>query len=326
MTWLIPIDDEASVALARVRLRDLGAQIGATAEVVERAAVIASELGHNQLRHARLGELMVRGLRRGPTVGVEIVATDAGEGFGDPVESFRGAMRFDGTGLGVGLAGVRRLSTEVDVASRQREGVRIVARVLPPGAPSHPSLAIVGRPHPAEPRSGDDFAVVRDDERVVIILADGLGHGPDARAAAELACRCCARHAALSPSEALQACDAPLRDTRGSAVGVASLDLRSDEVTVAIAGNVRFGLYGPDSAHRFPYTPRVLGRSQSGRIQSTTLPRAGRTLIGFTDGLPERADPTLDRAGLAGWPLPLATRLLSRFGSDRDDATVIALR
>lgn len=326
MTWLIPIDDEASVALARVRLRELGAEIGAAADVVERAAVIASELGHNQLRHARLGELVVRGLRRGTVVGVEVVATDAGDGFADPVESFRGALRFGGGGLGVGLGGVRRLATEVDVTSRRGEGVRIVARVLPEGAPSQPSVAIVGRPHPAERHSGDHAVVVRDSERVVLILADGLGHGPDAREAAEIACRCCVRHADLAPADALQACDAALRATRGSAVGVAALDLRTDEVTVAIAGNVRFGLYGPETAHRFPYTPRVLGRSQSGRIGSTTMPRSGRALIGFTDGLPERTDPTLDRAGLAGWPLPLAARLLSRFGSDRDDATVVALR
>lgn len=326
MSRIILTEDEASISLARQHVRELGRSLGLSTELIEQAAVIASELGYNHLHHARLGELEIRAVHRPTGRGLEIAACDGGPGLRDPLSAFRGELRLDGSGLGVGLAGVRRLASELDVATRLNEGTRIIARVLPSTAANHPSVAVVGRPFPGEPRSGDDAAWVRTDDRLVLILADGLGHGPEARHAASLACRCCVEHAALEPHEALATCDATLKGTRGSAVAVAALDLRTDEVTVAIVGNIRAGLYGASGGKRFPYTPRVLGRSQSHTIRATSLPRAARSLVLFTDGISDRIDPSTDRPGVLGWPLPLAARLVDRYGSDRDDVTVIAAR
>src|SRR5690348_18021281 len=43
----------------------------------------ASELGQNQIRHARFGSLGVRDIERGGIRGIEIVAADRGEGIDD---------------------------------------------------------------------------------------------------------------------------------------------------------------------------------------------------------------------------------------------------
>lgn len=330
MSRPIPIEDTASVAVVRQEIRALSARYGVHTEIAERAALVASELGNNQLRHARLGEIRLDLVERGAHRGLEIIAVDGGSGLADPIRAFRGELRSTSesleSGLGVGLAGVRRQASEIDVQSRSLEGVKIHARILPRDCPTEPSYALVGIPHPDEHISGDDAAIVRLDHRIVLILADGLGHGPEARQASEIACRCCIRHAALPPAEALRECDRSLRGSRGSAVAMVSLDLRTDQVSTSITGNVRVGLYGPQSSQRFPYTPSVLGRGLLRSPRVTTVPRQGRTLLLFTDGLSDRADPTLDRAGLSGWPLPLAWRLLERNANNRDDATVLALR
>lgn len=326
MSFRVPIEDEASVSVVRQQTRALGHAHGVPVDLVERAALIGSELGHNHLRHARLGEIEVRVLARGAALGLEVRASDTGQGLRDPLQAFRGELRTEGAGLGVGLAGVRRLATELDVDARRGEGLRLTARVWPEGVPRGPQIALFGRPHPDERTSGDDGAWVRTDDRIVLIVADGLGHGPEARAASSIACRCCVAHAALDPGEALLACDSALKGTRGSAVAFAALDLHTDAVTVAIAGNVRAGLFGPTGSQRFPYTPRVLGRSESRSLRTTTFPRAGRSLVLFTDGLPEKTDPGADRALLAGWPLPLAWTLLDGWATARDDALVAVLR
>jgi anti-sigma regulatory factor (Ser/Thr protein kinase) len=326
MSFRVPIEDEASVSVVRQQTRALGRDRGVPVDLVERAALIASELGHNHLRHARLGEIEVRTVARGPALGLEVHASDTGAGLRDPLQAFRGALRMEGAGLGVGLAGVRRLATELDVDGRRGEGLRLTARIWPDDVARAPQIAMFGRPHPDERTSGDDAAWVRTDDRIVLIVADGLGHGPEARAASSIACRCCVAHAALEPGDALLACDGALKGTRGSAVGFAALDLRTDAVTVAIAGNVRAGLFGPTASQRFPYTPRVLGRSESRRIRTTTFPREGRSLVLFTDGLPEKTDPSEDRALLVGWPMPLAWTLLDGSATARDDAMVAVLR
>lgn len=326
MTQRVPIEDTASVLVARQTARELAASLRLPVEVQERAALVVSELGHNQLRHARLGEIEIRPVRRDDHDGLHILATDTGEGLAEPIRAFRGALRLTGEGLGVGLAAVRRASTSLDVHTRHGEGLVVEAHLFSQGAPIGLQYAVVGHPHPDEPRSGDDAIVVRTADRILAVLADGLGHGPEARRAASLACRCCRDHADRAVEQMLSACDAPLRGTRGSAVAAAAIDLRTDTVSVCIAGNVRVGLYRADHGQRFAYTPCVLGRGQGRTLRTMSLPRNGRTLVLFTDGLPERTDPTVERAAIAGWPLPLASRLLDRFAQGRDDATVIALR
>jgi anti-sigma regulatory factor (Ser/Thr protein kinase) len=326
MTVITPIEDEASVSLARQRLRAQCAAHEIDPERIERAAIVVSELAHNQLRYARLGEILVDVHGRGDLGWVEVRAADAGPGFQDAVAAFRGVPRDGSGGLGIGLAGVRRLASEVDVETRYQGGVHLRARFLPPSTPSGPTYAIVGRPHPDERVSGDEGLVIREKNTIIAVLADGLGHGPEAMRAAHKACQAASEASGRTPAERLASCEAALRDTRGAAVAVAQLDLLTDEVSVAIAGNVRVGIYRQDSAQRFPYTPRVLGRGSRGSFQTTTLPRRGGILLLCTDGVSEREDPLTDRLGLVSWPLPLAWRLVMERNPARDDTMAIAIR
>jgi hypothetical protein len=198
--------------------------------------------------------------------------------------------------------------------------------MLPDGAPGQPQHAILARPHPEEFRSGDDAVVLYLDGAIIAAVADGLGHGSAARRASEAAVQAVCSHAELSPEEMMIAVGPALHRTRGTAMAIARLDLVRDEFTVAIAGNVRAGLYGPEGGRRFPYTPKVLGRDGGRSVRSVTLPRQGRTLVMFTDGLPDRTDPSADRGAVVGWPLPLASRLLQEHARASDDALVLVLR
>jgi anti-sigma regulatory factor (Ser/Thr protein kinase) len=323
---ILPIEDAAGVALARQVVRALGAELGLPEDTLEAGAIVVSELGHNLLRHARLGEVQLAPVHRGGPVGISIMALDRGRGLRDPVTAFRGAPRPESPGLGIGLAGVRRLAAEVDVETRAEEGLRVTARVLRPGSPRQPEVAVVGRPHPDEILSGDDALVVRASDHLLVALADGLGHGPEARRASAAGCRCARDHADRSPVAILQACDRHLRGTRGTAMAVARLDLATDDLTVAVAGNVRVGVYGPEGGRRLGFAPNILGARGGRRLREEVLPRRGRALVLFTDGLPDRTDPSVDRPGVTGWPLPLAARLVARHARDSDDATVLALR
>src|SRR4029078_5115550 len=79
-----PIYDEASVSSARQRVRELGQRLNLSTTVIEEAALIASELTHNQLSHAKQGYLSVKPVERSGFKGLEIVAADLGPGIPQP--------------------------------------------------------------------------------------------------------------------------------------------------------------------------------------------------------------------------------------------------
>lgn len=136
--------DEASLTSVRDRIRQVAADGGVPSAVVDRAVLVASELGRNHLRHALAGRILVLPLVRGEHRGLEIVAVDRGTGLADPAGALDPRPRTEGT-LGVGVGSVRRLSSEVDFDVRLGEGTSSRAswtRTLRDGARS---ASTVGR-------------------------------------------------------------------------------------------------------------------------------------------------------------------------------------
>src|SRR6185295_18454260 len=98
-----------------------------------------------------------------------------------------------------GLSSVLRLADEVDFDVRIGEGTCVFARKLVEPPPHKSEVAIFGRPHVGERISGDDAAFVRDGSSLLIAVADGLGHGSEARAASGAAVSFVRDHATLAP-------------------------------------------------------------------------------------------------------------------------------
>jgi anti-sigma regulatory factor (Ser/Thr protein kinase) len=210
--WLgapdVLVVDEAAVAVARERVRAVGAGAGLSHELVETTALIASELLMNQLRHAAGGRFAVRVLERddGVAAGLEVIAADRGPGLSDPAAALAGRKTRAGAGaesgaaaaaggsLGAGVAAVFRLADEVDVDVRVGEGTCFRARTLVTSPRQRAEVAIYGTACPGERVAGDDAAFVRTPGGVLLIaVADGLGHGPEARrAAAQAVAAACA--------------------------------------------------------------------------------------------------------------------------------------
>ena len=78
-----------------------------------------------------------------------------------------------------------------------------------------------GRPMPGEERSGDDALVLADADSALVAAVDGVGHGPPARAAAEVAIASVRRGPSDDVVALMTRCHAALHATRGAAVGLA---------------------------------------------------------------------------------------------------------
>ena len=322
-----PTIDEASIALARELVlreaRDTGFdEVGGVA-----LATIASELGQNQIRHARFGSLGIREIERAGVRGVEIVAADRGEGIDDVMRMVATEARPTGS-LGVGLAGVLGLADEVDFDVRLGEGSCVWARKFVAPVPRARSVAIVGRPIEGERLAGDDAGFVRlADGTLVLALADGLGHGIEAREAAEAAIACALANAQRPPDAVLVEVHAVLARTRGAVMSIMRL-APGGQLEVAISGNVSvraasrkqggerrfagpsFALGMPGRAPRMHIEPGALGPFEA--------------LLAFSDGVSSRL--SVDASLFSIPPLVAARKLLDDFSDARDDALVAFVR
>jgi serine/threonine-protein kinase RsbT len=84
----------------------------------------ASELGRNTLDHGGGGTVRLQVLQDGGRRGLRLIFEDKGPGITDVERALKDGYTTGG-GLGLGLGGARRLSSEFSIESRPGEGTRV---------------------------------------------------------------------------------------------------------------------------------------------------------------------------------------------------------
>jgi anti-sigma regulatory factor (Ser/Thr protein kinase) len=331
----IRVVDEASVALVREEVRRQGRALGLPNATTGAAVNVASELGYNQLAHARSGEMTIRRIERERVVGLEVVAADRGPGMASPIKALKGGARtFEtartGASLGVGLQAVLELSDETDFDVRMGEGTCVWARKFATSVPHRRAqIGVYGRPCPEETMSGDDALFLRREDELLLAIADGLGHGTPAREASETAMEAVASSSDDSPDRMLMRCHEALGQTRGAVMSVVCIHERHRVAAVGCAGNTSVHVYGTGAARRFSGASFVLGApGRAPKILYEEHPLAPHdAVVLFTDGLTTKTDlqGELDLV-LREHPIGIAEELVRRFARPNDDALVLVAR
>jgi serine/threonine-protein kinase RsbT len=84
----------------------------------------ASELARNTAIHGGGGNVRLEALNHGQRTGLRLVFEDKGPGIPDIALALKDGFTTGG-GLGLGLGGARRLSSEFELVSRPGEGTRV---------------------------------------------------------------------------------------------------------------------------------------------------------------------------------------------------------
>lgn len=186
---------------------------------------------------------------------------------------------------------------------------------------------VAATPFPGEQALGDRAVVTFAGDRALAAVIDGVGHGPDAAAAAEAAVSVLGRSPGLDPAAELFECNRALQDTRGAAVSLTTIDLREHAMTWLGVGNVEARLLR--GAEPIPATESLL--LQSGIVgldlphlspQTIAIAR-GDVLIFATDGI--RRD-FADMLVVSGSCRDIAQRILAQHAHGSDDALVLVIR
>lgn len=111
-----------------VRVRQVTRQwaVALAFSLVDQTKIVtaASELARNTLIHGGGGSTRIEELLEGSRRGLRLTFEDKGPGIADIPQALRDGHT-TGSGLGLGLGGARRLSSEFDIASVPGQGTRV---------------------------------------------------------------------------------------------------------------------------------------------------------------------------------------------------------
>jgi phosphoserine phosphatase RsbX len=179
-----------------------------------------------------------------------------------------------------------------------------------------------------ETESGDLHVVAEFAGGALVAAIDGLGHGSEAAAAANVAAAVLRAHADEALIDLMPRCHEELRRTRGVALSIAAFDFDGGTMTWLGVGNVEGVLFRAGSAAE-PAREAILLRGgvvgyQMPSLRATTLPVwPGDTLIFATDGIRGNFE---QESPLGREPRDIADDILRRHGKATDDALVLVVR
>jgi stage II sporulation SpoE-like protein len=174
---------------------------------------------------------------------------------------------------------------------------------------------------------GDAWGWRLRDNRLAVLVADGLGHGVHANEAAQAAVEVFDRQHEETPQRLVEDVHAALRATRGAAVSALALDLERSVARYAGLGNIGCVFALPTGARQSLVSHNGTAGHQAARVQEFNYPFPRHSVaIMYTDGLGSHWDINAYPGLKNRHPSLLAGILYRDFGRRRDDVTVVVAR
>lgn len=229
---------------------------------------------------------------------------------------------------GTGLGSVARLSSFFDIYSVAGSGTVLVSRIWgkQPALATKLDIGAICLPKAGEVSCGDNWSLYLSDGRLLVTVADGLGHGPDAAHASNEAIRIFQENGKYSGPVILQTAHAALRSTRGAAMSIAEFDLNRRMILFAGVGNISGVIHNSTGTRSMVSHNGTLGAATS-KYQEFNYPWPNGSLaILHSDGLMTRWHLEQYPGLAARHPSIVAGVLFRDFERGRDDATVVVIR
>lgn len=183
-------------------------------------------------------------------------------------------------------------------------------------------VGVAARAKPGEVECGDQATIVSAGDRSLVVLADGVGHGPEAAHAARAALLSITREPWIDLGAMLERCHRDLAHTRGAALAIVRVDAARGELEHAAVGNVDVTGSTRDPLQCVA-VPGIVG-ARMRKVLVTRHPlHPGDIVVIHTDGVSR----SLDVGAHQHLDAPaLAAKLVEQHASVRDDAACVVVR
>jgi anti-sigma regulatory factor (Ser/Thr protein kinase) len=323
----IPVHDLSQAGEVRRAAARMGQDAGLSEVKRGVVAIVATELAKNLARYGHNGRVLLQPVTDGAGAGLDILAVDSGPGMADVQKCLQDGFSTGGT-PGTGLGAVRRLSTAFDLYSLPGKGTVAFSRVSDAASSAAPAgfeWAAVSTPAPHEELCGDAWRVAVRDREISVMVVDGLGHGPLAAEAADLAARLFEQQWFDAPAAFCEGAHRALSGSRGAAVAAARVSSNA-VVSYAGVGNISGCVVSPQTSRGMMSQNGTAGL-QVRRVQQFDYQWPERALLVMhSDGLSNRWSLDAYQGLITRHPAVIAGVLHRDFLRGRDDATIVVVR
>lgn len=322
------VRDLSDIIAVRRAGADLANKLLLDENAAANVATIIVEAATNIVKHAVRGEIVLRALAHEAFQGIEILAIDAGPGMSDRWAS-QGNAEAAGRPDPTGIVRISRLANDFDLFSALGKGTVLWMQIWAGNRVATPPAWDIGAiclPVPSEEACGDSWEAVESTSGLSVMVADGLGHGPEAALASQAAVEVAQQHANRSPAEIMQMAHHALNRTRGAAVAIAHIDERLHQVDFAGVGNIAARVITDGQCRHLMSHNGIVG-SNLRKVEQLRLPWAADSmLIMQSDGVGARWDLNNYPGLFDKHPALIAAVLYRDFLRPRDDATILVIR
>ncbi|MDZ4801367.1 MAG: ATP-binding SpoIIE family protein phosphatase [Bryobacteraceae bacterium] len=259
----VTVSESSQTFAARRAATNLAAELLFNETETGKVAIIVTEMATNLIKHAGSGTILLRGRPQNQRCALEILAVDSGPGMENPDACLRDGVSAAGSS-GTGLGAISRLATLSEIYTLPGHGT--IIRALCAIEPAQPApfngldVGGVAVPVTGETECGDAFAVCQSGDNTILMMADGLGHGPLAAVASRAAVDVLPKVASLEVAAILEAIHQALRGSRGAAVSVASINPGRGTIRYTGVGNIVGALVNGAEIRHFVSMHGIVGQ------------------------------------------------------------------
>jgi anti-sigma regulatory factor (Ser/Thr protein kinase) len=325
---LFTVGELSEIASVRRAGSELARKLGFNEVMAGRVSLVITEAATNIVKHATRGKILLRAVVEDKVNGLEIIALDAGPGMASLSINMEDGVSSVGT-YGVGLGAMRRLSSEFDVFTSPGMGT-VVYMLIRADENAEPDsgwrIGAVTLPIEHEEECGDSWTVAATPGGLTLIVADGLGHGPDAATASRRVVEVAHGRQGLPPAALMQAAHLASRGTRGAATAIVQLD-GSDQLRFAGVGNIAVCVIGAEGRRQHLVSHNGIVGGNMRKVQEyVAVWNEHSTLVMHSDGIGTKWNLDLYPGLEARHPALIAAVLYRDFARGRDDLTVVVLK
>ncbi|WP_276483787.1 ATP-binding protein [Paraflavitalea pollutisoli] len=320
--------DRSYTALIKKDIHRMVSNAGLEVKRVDEVDIIVAEITSNLLKYAKEGELLALIGEETGNKYLELIAIDKGPGMADPARMLEDGISTSGT-LGQGLGAIKRLADTCEIYSLKGWGTILLARIYqkPPPYKKPPKFTFRGLvvAKPGETVSGDGWQLQQDHLRIRVMVADGLGHGPEAQKAVQTAGQAFLQSDAWTPAEIIRQLHLDVKRTRGLVATILTLDLQSKAVQVCGVGNISCKVYGGAQSKGLISYNGIIGMNIPGTMKDHQffVAEGQQYIILCSDGIRSQWEIIRYPGILKYDPSVLAAAIYKDFARQTDDMSVV---
>lgn len=320
-------DDRSYFSLIKKEIHRMATEGGIDPLKINELDLIVAEMTSNLFKYSNDGELLMGVFPNGGFPYVELISIDNGPGMINPSRMMQDGVSTTNT-LGHGLGSMKRLSDTFELYSQVGWGTIALSRIYNEPDKIKAKNDVIMRPivvyKPGEKTSGDGFTYKKTDKYVKMMLADGLGHGPEANKAVNEAANAFKVFPDYSPTETIRFIHNAIKKTRGAVINIVCYDYERKSWSSAGVGNIAARWIGPVNFKNHMSYNGIVGHNIPGTMndQEYAADEFNQVML-CSDGIKTRID-------MARYPMMykydltiLAAAIYKDHGRRNDDMSVV---